>query len=379
MEDVRTKKKAWGYKSIRHLFVEPRLSILDFGVIQTMFPSLQEIVIKNWFEVISYTKEKNEAEDKEKSDEKDKENEDEKDKEEEEDEVDKEGKKEAMPGGKMMNDLLQMIWNAFESGAASKLRKVIIAFPFPMRMSNKRCLKSHRLRPGLTESDGSIMKYSCARCSERMGQEEVECFYGCGWYAPGTNSECDYTVCTTCYHQQNDFFIHLQDAINKKYQELFNQMSWKITKGEHIKTTRDKVDAIVFEKVIIKQREEEKAEKVVLVNPQEKEEEDDEPLEEWVSGEDRLRHFFNAIGFDTHCKTLIEAGCDTLDTLNDLDDVDTLVEVGIPREDAQTIVNALQNQYGNNEVKEEEPQQEVNDEPKEAPQEQAKDEIEDID
>eukprot|EP01083_Nonionella_stella_P169856 576882_1 len=117
MEDVRTKKKAWGYKSIRHLFVEPRLSILDFGVIQTMFPSLQEIVIKNWFEVISYTKEKNEAEDKEKSDEKDKENEDEKDKEEEEDEVDKEGKKEAMPGGKMMNDLLQMIWNAFESGA----------------------------------------------------------------------------------------------------------------------------------------------------------------------------------------------------------------------------------------------------------------------
>eukprot|EP01083_Nonionella_stella_P211418 764473_1 len=134
IKDAFNKTKAWGYKSIRHLFVEPRLSILDFGVIQTMFPSLQEIVIKNWFEVISYTKEKNEAEDKEKSDEKDKENEDEKDKEEEEDEVDKEGKKEAMPGGKMMNDLLQMIWNAFESGAASKLRKVIIAFPFPMTL-----------------------------------------------------------------------------------------------------------------------------------------------------------------------------------------------------------------------------------------------------
>eukprot|EP01083_Nonionella_stella_P169855 576881_1 len=56
MENVSTKTKSWGYKSIRHLFVEPRLSILDFGLIQTIFPSLQEIVIEKWFEVITYNK-----------------------------------------------------------------------------------------------------------------------------------------------------------------------------------------------------------------------------------------------------------------------------------------------------------------------------------
>eukprot|EP01083_Nonionella_stella_P066961 176764_1 len=356
MEDVRTKKKAWGYKSIRHLFVEPRLSILDFGVIQTMFPSLQEIVIKNWFEVISYTKEKNEAEDKEKSDEKDKENEDEKDKEEEEDEVDKEGKKEAMPGGKMMNDLLQMIWNAFESGAASKLRKVIIAFPFPMRKSNKRCLKSHKLRPGSTdnkEMDGSILKHMCARCCERMGEENVEYFYGCGWFIPGANSECDgcdYSVCTTCYHQENDFFIDLQDAINNKYQDLFNQISWEIRKGEHCNTKRDRFDAILFEKVA--QKEEEKAEEVELVDPQETEEEvDEEPLKECVSGEDKLRDFLKGIDLNPeydHCQALMAEGFERLDTLKELcDDVDILVEVGIPRKDAEKILQALQNQVNN--------------------------------
>eukprot|EP01083_Nonionella_stella_P211419 764475_1 len=372
IKDAFNKTKAWGYKSIRHLFVEPRLSILDFGVIQTMFPSLQEIVIKNWFEVISYTKEKNEAEDKEKSDEKDKENEDEKDKEEEEDEVDKEGKKEAMPGGKMMNDLLQMIWNAFESGAASKLRKVIIAFPFPMKKSNKRCRNSHRLKPGstdITQSDGSIMKHICDRCFERMGEKKVEPFYGCGWFLPGANSDCDYSVCTTCYDQQNDFFIDLQDAINDKYQELFNQISWEIRKGEHCNTKRDRFDAILFEKVA--QKEEEKAEEVELVDPQEKEEEvDEERIEECVSGEDKLHNFLKEISIylDNHCQTaqtLIEAGCDTLDTLKKHGgNVNALLGVGIPRKDAEKIVQALQNEDGNDEKEEvAKPQEEVN-EPK---------------
>eukprot|EP01083_Nonionella_stella_P091288 255212_1 len=92
MEDVRTKKKHWGYKSIRHLFVRPHLSMLDFGLVQTMFPSLQEIVIEKWFEILTYKKKK----------------------------------KEATPGGEMMNDLLQMIYDSFKSGAASKLRNVVI-------------------------------------------------------------------------------------------------------------------------------------------------------------------------------------------------------------------------------------------------------------
>eukprot|EP01083_Nonionella_stella_P148331 469324_1 len=247
-EDVKTKTKIWGYKSIRHLFVHPCLSILDFGLIQTMFPSLHEIVIEKWFEMIAYKKE---------------------------------DKKEAMPGGKTMNDLLQMIWNALESGVASKLRKVIIAFPFPMRKSNKRCLKSHRLRPGSTDIkiSGSIMKHMCARCCQRMGEEEVEHFYGCGRFLPGSDSECDYSVCTTCYNQQNDFFFDLQDAINGKYQELFNQISWKITKGEHCNTKMDTFDAIVFEKGT--PTEEEKLE-LELIDPEEKEDEDDreEPQDE---------------------------------------------------------------------------------------------------
>eukprot|EP01083_Nonionella_stella_P265505 899325_1 len=181
-EDVLTKAKTWGYKSIRHLFVQPRLSILDFGLIQIMFPSLQEIVIEEWFEVITYKKEKNESEDKEKPQEKDKENEDEKDKEEEKAEVDKETKKKPKNDDEkeikkkacrwqMMNDLLEMIYLSLKSGNASKLRKVVIAFPFPIRMSNKRCLKSHRLKPGSTDikkSDGTIMEHMCSRCFQPM-------------------------------------------------------------------------------------------------------------------------------------------------------------------------------------------------------------------
>eukprot|EP01083_Nonionella_stella_P066965 176770_1 len=368
-EDVLTKAKTWGYKSIRKLFVHPRLSILDFGLIQTMFPSLQEIVIEKWFEIITYKKEK-----------KDKENEDEKDKEEEKKEVEKEDKKEAMPGGKTMNDLLQMIYDSFKSGAASKLRKVIIAFPFPMKKSNKRCRNSHRLKPGstdITQSDGSIMKHICDRCFERMGEKKVEPFYGCGWFLRGCDTECDYSVCTSCYNQQNDFFIDLQDAINDKYQELFNQISWKITKGEHCNTKRDTFDAIVFEKVT--QKEEEKAAKVELVDPQETEEEvDEEPIEECMSGEDKLHAFLRGISidFDTkHSQTLIDAGCDTLDTLKEHGgDVETLVEVGIPRTDSEEIVQALQNEDGNDDLKEEveEAQEEVND----PPQEEAKEEVE---
>eukprot|EP01083_Nonionella_stella_P070590 188965_1 len=90
-----------------------------------------------------------------------------------------------------------------------------------------------------------------------------------------------------------------------------------------------------------------------------------------MSGEDKLQAYLRGISIEfdrNHSQTLIDAGCDTLDSLKSfghadmLQLVDTLVEVEIPRNDAEKIVQALQNEDGNDQLKEEvEPQGEMND------------------